>query len=115
MKFIYKFLQQLCDFVQKYCTQIGCSLLILYCLWPSRFASHYDYIEPDQILDSLLPKTTRNESLSSQKMECDYRDIIMDNIYMYKKSYQNDIFDSSEIKLGGVYHPGITGELFYTS
>lgn len=105
MIFVFKFLQQFCDFVQKYCIQIGFTLLILYFLWPSRFASHYDCIASDEIFDSLLRKTTRNVSLS-QQMECDYSDIIMDNTYMYKKSYQNDIFDSSEIQLGGVYHPG---------
>lgn len=105
MKFVFKFLQQFCDFAQKYCVQIGCTLLILYCLWPTRFASHYEYIASDQIFDSLLQKTTRNVTLS-QEMECDYSDIIKDNTFMYKQSYQNDIFDSSEIKLGGVYHPG---------
>lgn len=105
MKLVIKFLQQFCDFVQKYCTQIGCTLLVLYCLWPTRFASHYEYITSDQIFDSLLQKTTKNVTLS-QQMECEYSDIIMDNTYMYKKTYQNEIFDSTEIKLGGVYYPG---------
>lgn len=105
MKFIFKLLQQFCDFVQKFCIQVGCTLLVLYCLWPSRFASHYEYIASEQIFDSLHQKTTRNVSLS-QQMECDYSDIIMDNTYMYKKSYQSEIFDSTEIKLGGIYHPG---------
>lgn len=105
MKFIFKLLQQICDFVQKFCIQVGCTLLVLYCLWPSRFASHYDYIASEQIFDSLHQKTTRNVSLS-QQMQCDYSDIIMDNTYMYKKSYQSEIFDSSEILLGGIYHPG---------
>ncbi len=106
MKLILKFLQQFCDSVQKYCMQIGCTLLILYCLWPSRFASHYEYITSDQIFDSLLQKATKNVTIS-QQMECDYGDIIMDNTYMYKKSYQSEIFDSGEITLGGVYHPGM--------
>lgn len=106
MKLLIKFLQQFCDFVQKYCTQIGCTLFVLYCLWPSRFASHYDYIAPDQIFDTLLQKTTKNMTLS-QQMECDYSDIIADNTFMYKQTYQNEIFDSSEIKLGGVYYPGM--------
>lgn len=105
MKLLFKFLKQICDFVQKYCLQIGCTLLILYCLWPTRFASHYEYITSDQIFDSLLQKTTRNVTLS-QQMECDYSFIIKDNSYMYKQTYQNDIFDSSEIKLGGEYVPG---------
>lgn len=102
---MFKFLQLFCDFVQKYCFQIGCTLLILYSVWPTRFASHYEYLTSDQIFDSLLQKTTKNVTLS-QQMQCDYGDIIKDNTYMFKESYQNDIFDSSEIQLGGVYHPG---------
>ncbi|KAG4068390.1 hypothetical protein HA402_007910 [Bradysia odoriphaga] len=105
MNVLFKFLPQFCDFVQKYCVQIGCTLLVLYCLWPTRFASHYEYITTDQIFDSLVRRTTRNVTLS-QQMECDYSDIIVDNTYMYKTSYQSEIFDSSEIQLGGVYQPG---------
>lgn len=112
MKFMFKFLQRFCDFVQKYCIQIGSTVLILYCLWPTRFASHYEYVKSDKIFDSLLQKTTRNVTLSHQ-IDCDYSDIIMDNTYMYKQSYQSDIFDSAEIKLGGIYHPGTSVSFFF--
>lgn len=105
MKLLFKFLPQFCDFVQKYFIQIGCTLLVLYCLWPSRFASHYEYLTADEIFNSLIQRTTKNVTMS-QQMECDYSDIIMDNTYMYKTSYQSEIFDSTEIQLGGVYQPG---------
>ncbi|XP_037034149.1 beta-1,4-galactosyltransferase 1 isoform X2 [Bradysia coprophila] len=114
MKVLFKFLPQFCDFVQKYCIQIGCTLLVLYCLWPTRFASHYEYLTSDQIFDNLVQRTTRNVTLS-QQMECDYSDIIMDNTYMYKTSYQSEIFDSSEIQLGGVYQPERCKPLFSTA
>ncbi|KAG4068135.1 hypothetical protein HA402_001560 [Bradysia odoriphaga] len=110
MKLIFKF----CDFVQKCWKRIGLTLLLLYCVWPWRFASHYDYLPTDKIFDSLLQKTTKNLTVS-QQLECDYGDIIMDNTYMYKKSYQSDIFDSAEIELGGAYQPKRCKPLFSTA
>lgn len=83
-------------------------------MWPTKFASHYEYIEAAQIFDSLVQKTTRNVTLF-QQTECYYSDIIDDNTYMFKESYRNDIFDSSEIKLGGEYYPDGCKPLFSTA
>lgn len=84
------------------CVIVGC--ILLFCVWPNRFAKHYDYIERDKIYEALVAETTRN--ISIQRLdECDYIDILEENNFMFTETYQEKIFDSQEVRLGGEYHP----------
>lgn len=78
--------------------------LLIFSIWPSRFATHYKYISSDQIYNTLVPEITRNISLL-QLDECEYNDILDDNIFMYTETYQQKIFDTQEIHVGGEYQP----------
>lgn len=89
----------------------GYCLLMLICVWPTRYASHYKFIPEEDLLESYVQKTTANIS-QMPGPKCDYYDITKENIFMYKKQYKSDIFDSSEIRLGGEYYPEDCVSLF---
>ncbi|XP_037915119.1 beta-1,4-galactosyltransferase 6 [Hermetia illucens] len=79
--------------------------LLLFCIWPTRFAKHYDFIDGDRIYSALVTETTLNIS-KLQLDECEYEDILEENPFMYKDVYTQRIHDTQEIRLGGEYYPG---------
>lgn len=106
-KIIIKFLT-LIKLLFKHCLRIiGYILLLIYCLWPDRFATNYKFIPETDLFDSLDAKTMQNIS-QIRASNCDYIDIINENQFMYKKQYQTDIFDNNDIKLGGEFMPECT-------
>lgn len=78
-------------------------LILLYCLWPARFATRYEYIRSGDILDKLVPETTRN--ISTQRLEeCTYEDIIRQNAFVSKNQFQASVINNN-ILPGGEYYP----------
>lgn len=96
------------------CLQIVSAVFLLYCVWPSRFAKHYDYIPPGDIYDSLVKMTTRNLSLL-RNYKCEYSDIIEDNKFLYKEPYRTEVLDTTEIRPGGEYVPADCAPQFSTA
>lgn len=90
--------------IRKHYLCIGYTLVVVFCLWPGRYASKYKFIPADKLFDSLDPKTAQNIS-EMHSSKCDYVDIIRENKFMYKEQYQRDIFDNTDIRMGGEFVP----------
>lgn len=86
------------------------------CIWPNRYASHYPYIDTDEIYDELVEKTTQNvtEQLVG-KLSCDYSDIITKNQFMYREPYISTLLDGIDIRLGGEWMPSNCAPKFSTA
>ncbi|XP_055846874.1 beta-1,4-N-acetylgalactosaminyltransferase bre-4 [Episyrphus balteatus] len=79
-------------------------IIILYCLWPGRFATRFDYISSDNIYSKLVPETTRNISL--QKLpECNNEDVINQNQHINKNEIQSTKINNKYILPGGEFYP----------
>lgn len=85
-------------------TRISCALVLFYWIVPYRFASHYEYLREDEIYEALVEHVTRNISLQ-QLEDCDYKEVIAQNRYMYKAQYRERVLRSEEIRPGGEYFP----------
>uniref|UniRef100_A0A182PCQ2 Beta-1,4-N-acetylgalactosaminyltransferase n=1 Tax=Anopheles epiroticus TaxID=199890 RepID=A0A182PCQ2_9DIPT len=83
---------------------VGYLLLMVYFLWPGRFASLYDYIEGENIYDQLIRKTTKNISLMRNGLRCDYSEVIEENLSLYRPPYTEDIINNN-VRIGGEYYP----------
>lgn len=84
--------------------KITCCILLVYSVLPHRFASHYDYLSPEEIPDALVTQVTTN--ISQQHMEeCHYEEIIQENRYMYIAKYNEEVLKPEEILPGGEYFP----------
>lgn len=97
-------LKPLLNYINRHRITVGYSLVLIYCLWPTRFADRYESIPADQIASVLVPRTTTNISMQRNPL-CSYNDILSENQYMYKKPYTIDVIHNTEIQLGGEYFP----------
>lgn len=84
--------------------KITCSILLIYAVLPHRFASHYEYLEVEEIPEVLVSQVTTN--ISQQHMEeCQYEDKLKENTYMYTPHYREELLNAEEILSGGEYYP----------
>lgn len=84
--------------------KITCSILLIYAVLPHRFASHYEYLEVEEIPEALVSQVTTN--ISQQHMEeCQYEDKLKENTYMYTPHYREELLNAEEILSGGEYYP----------
>lgn len=84
--------------------KIICAILIIYFLWPGRFATRFEYIPSHEIYDSLVPETTRNISLQ-RLPECNNEQIIDENQSIKKHETENTQINNKNILVGGEYFP----------
>lgn len=88
--------------------------LLVICNWPKRFATHYPYIEGHDIYKSLIEKTTSNVT-NKGKIYCEYNNIIKENRFMYREPYISNLFDGTDIRVGGEYYPPACAPKFSTA
>lgn len=121
------------------------ALLLIFSLWPTRFADHYDAIPVERMFDELAQATTANvvsiddatvstrstrrsntasipaqslaaaDASSSQLPVCDYRAIIAANRFLYRSPYRDAVTDTAELRLGGEFRPADCRPLFSTA
>lgn len=93
------------------------SALFIYLIYPASFACRYfDYLRGDEILDSLVRKTTHNLSEYQHKgIQCDYTELIEDNLLFYKPPYTSETLNKVVIKSGGEYTPEDCSPSFSTA
>lgn len=104
------------SFVRTYFLRVSVLVLFLVFVWPDRYASHYPYISHENIYDELVKKTTENVSKATAgKLNCEYGDIIAENRYMYREPYISQLFDGSDIRIGGEYMPTECAPQFSTA
>lgn len=107
---------RLLSYVKAHLLRISLFVLFLVFVWPDRYASHYPYISHDEIYDSLVKKTTANVSKATAgKLDCEYSEIIAENRFMYREPYISQLFDGSDIRIGGEYMPTTCAPLFSTA
>ncbi|KAM7364690.1 beta1,4-N-acetylgalactosaminyltransferase B [Cochliomyia hominivorax] len=84
--------------------KITCTILLIYAVLPHRFASHYEYLDVDEIPEALVAQVTTN--ISQQHMEeCQYEEILKENTYMYTPHFREELLNAEEILAGGEYYP----------
>ncbi|XP_063699413.1 beta-1,4-galactosyltransferase 2 [Culicoides brevitarsis] len=95
-----------CITKQQFYMFLGYLVILLIFCWPSRFATHYEFIQREQILSNLVEKTTRNVTLSQAVgPKCDYYDVIDENLYMWRLPFTESILNNYNLRLGGEYLP----------
>lgn len=115
MDVVFGTLQLLYKYFTKHYVGVGYTLVMIFCLWPTRFADHYASIPPEQIYSNLVQKTTKNMTHSKNTASCSYQDILEENQFMYKSPYKTDIIHNTEIRLGGEYYPEDCAPKFSTA
>lgn len=109
-------LYRLIGYVKAHWLRVALFVLFLVFVWPDRYASHYPYISHDDIYDALVKRTTANVSKAAAgKLDCEYGDIIAENRFMYREPYISQLFDGSDIRIGGEYMPSTCAPLFSTA
>lgn len=92
-----------------------CGLAFIYLIWPTRFAMiYYEHLNANQIEENLVRKTTNNLSLSKD-ITCDYRELLEENQWFYKKPLTTDeIFNTDVIRPGGkFFHNSLNKRTLY--
>lgn len=103
-------------FVKVHFLRVLLFLLFLVFVWPDRYAPHYPYIAHDNIYDTLIKQTTENVTKSmGGKLSCEYDEIIDENRFMYREPYISQLFDGSDIRVGGEYMPTECAPQFSTA
>lgn len=103
---LFRLIKYLYVIIKEHFIGIAYSIIVIFSIWPTRFATHYKFIPASELDDILQRKTTLN--ISQQQLAqppCTYLEILAENQFMYKISYRNDIIHSSEILSGGEYMP----------
>lgn len=85
---------------------IAYTLLLVFCLWPSRFATHYAYIPEAKLYDALVPNVTPNISGQAATMgSCSYLDLLYDNPFEFTALMRTTLQNAAEIRAGGEWQP----------
>ncbi|XP_011196930.1 beta-1,4-N-acetylgalactosaminyltransferase bre-4 [Zeugodacus cucurbitae] len=94
--------------------RIACVALVIYWVMPWRFASHYEYLQRNEIQRELVEQVTSN--ISMQRMPaCEYSDILADNVITYLSQYREHVLRGEEILPGGEYFPEDCSARFSTA
>lgn len=106
IKIIWVILCKLRNAIKLHWVRLSIFVAFIVCVWPYRYAPHYPYIAANDIPDKLVQKLTPNETLQSADLiDCEYRELIAENQYLYREPYINTLLDGSDIKMGGEYSP----------
>lgn len=80
---------------------------ILFCIWPTRFATnYYSAIRGIDIPQHLVFSESRDERSISEENYCDYNHLVRYNEFYYTKQNRKNLHsDLGEIMLGGIHQP----------
>lgn len=107
---------KLINLLKLHWVRVAIVLTFVYCVWPDRYASHYQYISKEDIYSELVEKTTLNITQQlGGKLNCEYNEVIKENRFMYREPYISTLLDGSDIRLGGEFIPSSCAPKFSTA
>lgn len=94
--------------VRGYVLLISYTLFLIFCVWPSRFATHYTYVPLADLYDILVPAVTPNISATATAAaigSCSYLDVLYNNPFEYTTTMRTELLNAAEIRIGGEWQP----------
>lgn len=115
-KYIWMIFFRLKNFVKLHWARLSVAVAFVVCVWPYRYAPHYPYITVDDIHDELIEKLTTNLTQQvTDRINCEYDELILGNQYLYREPYISNLLDGSDIRVGGEWSPSKCAPKFSTA